>query len=307
MDGDDNSIGRGNHHGCTAGNIQSIICSPNDAFSSCGIACTNPSYATSSTSFGLNVNDLPMEVMSNDNNNGSNAADVAKFRKLYHGSRQDHQQHRRRTSRAVQQQRSSSSSCKTEAQADAMLAQELNEMSAKEREDLMHDVHGVLPAADEPPEFVASKLKEMEHEVTKICRKKRCPAFDRALFLSPSRVRHDDAFRMMFLRADQWDPARAAQRLILHYEYKLELFGPDKLVKTITLDDFDQDDMDCMKTGAVQFSKTKDRSGRTVVFVTQSAYNCKSWRNKVCPLSFWIKRERTRQTSTSQNGSFVLL
>ena len=86
----------------------------------------------------------------------------------------------------------------------------------------------------------------------------------------------------MFLRADVYDCVKAARRLVKHFEYKHQLFGEHRLVKTITLDDLDEDDMEMLLSGSAQFcTHTKDRGGRTILFATQSAYKYKSWKNLV--------------------------
>ena len=167
----------------------------------------------------------------------------------------------------------------SETTAEALLAKELNELSLQEREAIMDDIHGVSRFAEETPELVESKLIELDDAIDKMYKKKKI-SYDRALFLSPTRVR-DKKFRIMFLRADLWDVQKAARRLVKHFEYKSVLFGADKIVKTITMNDLDEDDMESLLTGSFQFAKSKDRAGRTVLLVTQSAYKFKSWINQV--------------------------
>ena len=48
----------------------------------------------------------------------------------------------------------------------------------------------------------------------------------------------------MFLRAERFDAPKAAIRLVNHFEGKLVLFGEDKLVKRITLDDLEEEDIE---------------------------------------------------------------
>ena len=169
--------------------------------------------------------------------------------------------------------------------ADMLLAKELNELTLEERNDIMDEVHGLLnktshPNFNETEDFINTKLLELDIEIDKIYKKKRVH-YDRALFLSPSRVK-DKKFRIMFLRADLYDCVKAARRLIKHFEYKHVLFGESKLVQTITLADFNQDDMDTFNTGCCQFSnETRDRGGRCIFYVTQTAYKYKSWINLV--------------------------
>ena len=51
---------------------------------------------------------------------------------------------------------------------------------------------------------------------------------------------------MMFLHADCYAPKDAAKQMVHFFELKKSLFGAEKLVKVITLDDLDKDDI-CFK------------------------------------------------------------
>jgi hypothetical protein len=161
--------------------------------------------------------------------------------------------------------------------ADVVAADEMNQLSLKEREQVFEDIHGVSDVIDEEPLFVGQCLEQMEVVVGKIRKKS---AYERALFLSPAYVQSRD-FRLMFLRAERFEPQRSAKRFVKFFEYKLGLFGADKLVKTITLDDLDEDDMACLMTGSHYSLKDKDRAGRTIVFCSQGNENYRYFINMV--------------------------
>ena len=161
--------------------------------------------------------------------------------------------------------------------ADALLVEELNALSPKERELVFEDVHGVADVIDEDPEFVRQCLVEMESAIGRIKKK---TAYNRALFLSPTLVK-DRKFRLMFLRADRFVPSNAAQRIVNHFDCKLELFGEEKLAKTLTLEDLDEDDHHALRSGSFQFLPQQDRAGRTVAFVSQNLYNYRSSMSQV--------------------------
>jgi len=50
--------------------------------------------------------------------------------------------------------------------------------------------------------------------------------------------------RIMFPRAENYDPVKAAERMLRYFEKKKNLFGAEKLVKKITLEDLSEDDLD---------------------------------------------------------------
>jgi hypothetical protein len=168
----------------------------------------------------------------------------------------------------------------TVSEADVLLAKEMNQLSVNERQLALEEVHGVATDINDPPDLVAQSLEQMEKEI-KAIRKR--TLYDRALFLNPKLVK-DEKFRLMFLRAEYFDARRAAKRIVLHFEYKKELWGESRLVKTITLDDLDEDDMDCLRSHPFQPPGAKDRAGRAIFFCGQKYSRYNSWKNLVSSL-----------------------
>ena len=143
---------------------------------------------------------------------------------------------------------------------DKLLVGELNKMSLKERELVYEDVHGVNQLEEETPSFVAEKLEQLDREIQLISKK---PAYDQAWQSNPSYVK-DRSFRLSFLRADCFDSRKAATRLVNFMEGKLNYFGPDALTRPIALSDMDEDDMECLSAGQLQWLGQRDRAGRAV-------------------------------------------
>jgi hypothetical protein len=165
-------------------------------------------------------------------------------------------------------------------EADVLLAKEMNELSVTERAHVLEEVHGVADVIQETPVFVSQKLAELDQEISNIRSTKRRTAYERALFLSPRHVR-DPSFRLMFLRAEYFDARKAATRMVLYFDCKRVLWGDEKLVKTITLDDFDQEDMRSLRAGSIQNPVVKDQAGRTLCFICQNYSKYKTWQNQV--------------------------
>ena len=90
-------------------------------------------------------------------------------------------------------------------------------------------------------------------------------AYKLALAMNPSYVKNPE-FRLMFLRATEGDVKKAAKRLTRHFKTKLRLFGEEKLVRDIVLDDLGEDDMEALKSGGFQVLKKRDAAGRSVLF-----------------------------------------
>ena len=184
-----------------------------------------------------------------------------------------------------------------------VLATEFGKLSIEQQQQLEKDIVGdTLNIADEDPEFVQQCLEEMDDEIKKITayhnntKDKATNSVDktpyeRAMFLAPNRYLTNTDFRLMFLRADEFDPKLAAQRIVKFFQMKKLLFGESKLCEPITIDDmldvaYDDDDTttdevarstdekstrrnvtrEIFLSGAFQTLPCTDRSGRPVTF-----------------------------------------
>eukprot|EP00980_Cylindrotheca_fusiformis_P009998 scaffold2212_cov143-Cylindrotheca_fusiformis.AAC.16 len=170
---------------------------------------------------------------------------------------------------------------------ETVRAEELRHHSYQERQLAHEELHGFARTALEietkTPELVETSLALLPMELNRIS-KPRKRAYQKAVFLKPS-LATDRAFLLMFLRATLFDVPSAAQRICRFFQEKLDLFGEDKLVKKITLDDLTQDDIDSVCTsGAGLFLPKRDRSGR-LIFLTDYQYiDYRHWMNVVCTL-----------------------
>jgi hypothetical protein len=146
---------------------------------------------------------------------------------------------------------------------------ELNSLSLNERETMINDLHGMSKDIDESPsELVARSLTEMdavlkEHQRT--FKNAGCEGYNLADAQSNGAYVENKAFRLMFLRAESFDSQLAAKRMLRFFEQKLELFGPGKLCKDITLRNLSVADMQCLIHGHLQILPTRDRAGRAAI------------------------------------------
>jgi hypothetical protein len=154
-----------------------------------------------------------------------------------------------------------------EIQDDVDLAKEMNDLTVDERERLFDEIHGVLKEREETPGFAETCCDQFDNALSKLSSAKR-KYLGRAFFLNPS-IQKDAKFKMMFLRADNYNARRAAQRMAGFFTFKRELFGDDKLHKTITLDDlYEQQDTEF--TPPFMFLPYKDQVGRPIWFCDSS-------------------------------------
>jgi hypothetical protein len=75
-----------------------------------------------------------------------------------------------------------------------------------------------------------------------------------------------DEFWTIFLRVERYSPKEAAVRLLMYFEEKLKLFGPDMLTKKrIEVSDLDDASYRELLRGAWQLLPGRDRAGRAII------------------------------------------
>ena len=118
-------------------------------------------------------------------------------------------------------------------------------------------IHGVEAIVDETPNFCNEKLLIMDQALLDIPNK---PAYDRA---SKDYVTGRN-FRLSFLRADLFDPTKAAMRLVNFMNWNLKFFGPDTLSRPVYLSDLEEESLKFLKAGPFQVLPERDRSGGVI-------------------------------------------
>lgn len=152
--------------------------------------------------------------------------------------------------------------------AEKAIQEALEQLSIQEREKGTFDLHGIdtAPVIPDDDPSIPAKLKELESHIIKIEEK---PAYERAKSLNSNFV-DSKAFRLLMLRAENFNAAQAAERLVYHLERKQELFGTGEvLARDVRLTDLNRDDLDCVKSGFLQVGASRDVAGRAIFkFVT---------------------------------------
>ena len=136
------------------------------------------------------------------------------------------------------------------------LVEELDALSVREREGVYNEIHGMSNLSEETPELLDRAMNSLRNELSLIPKKKR-HALDRAMFLKPT-LMNDRAFLLMFLRADYFDTREAAARMNKFFDFKLEVFGENKLAERITYEDLDEEAREVVDSGCVNTLAFKD-------------------------------------------------
>lgn len=148
-----------------------------------------------------------------------------------------------------------------EQDADALLANELNQMSLEERERTYEEIHGVGRILEETTEMIDHHLQQMDFALNRLPLN---AAYMLAIQRDPEYITNP-RFRLMFLRSTNFNVDMAAQKLLDFFQGKLELFGQQTLTRSLYLSDLDPDDLACLKSGAYQLLPGRDSAGRAVI------------------------------------------
>jgi hypothetical protein len=153
--------------------------------------------------------------------------------------------------------------------AEEALAANLEKLSLVEQEKLVFDIHGLAVDNDDDeqdPEKIEETLKAVEEELQKFDADKKS-AYEQALYLNPEYVQ-SNAFRLLFLRCNEYDPSLTADQIVQHFETKRELFGSgDVLGRAVLLSDLSAGSLECLELGFCQTIPSWDAAGRLVVFM----------------------------------------
>eukprot|EP00980_Cylindrotheca_fusiformis_P027189 scaffold19324_cov152-Cylindrotheca_fusiformis.AAC.4 len=143
---------------------------------------------------------------------------------------------------------------------DRHLAASMGKLSVKDREAALEEVHGIEKKDPEDSYFLQANLQAMQDRLNSI---KHGTVYEKAETINPFFVSSRE-IRLLFLRGNRYEPAAAAEQLVKHFDVKFSLFGSDKLTRTITLLDLDDNDRFCLESGFCQILHQKDVAGRTI-------------------------------------------
>ena len=137
------------------------------------------------------------------------------------------------------------------------------------------DLIGINAEDDLEMEISMDKIQELEARIQAIEHK---PAWDMAMEMNPEYPR---TLMVPFLRSVDGSAKKASKRLVRHFETKLDLFGPEKLVRPIELNDLSEDDLEALNSGGFQVLPKKDRAGRPLLFGRYTAMRYPEMKNMV--------------------------
>lgn len=177
-----------------------------------------------------------------------------------------------------------------DADMDVSLAAELTRLSLQERQDILHDLHGVSETLLETPQRIQDALQALNAELQRTA----TPVYKMAMqedddsspatTTTTSNLVLEDSFRLLFLRCHEYNVPLAAKKIQAFLQIKLELFGASKLCREITLQDLSPEDRECLSNGHFQVLPTRDRAGRAVFMILSDIMEYTNILSEVCAI-----------------------
>lgn len=184
--------------------------------------------------------------------------------------------------------------------------QEWDELTEEEKEKARSDLFGRCSSSNENCEARASKLLSLlEQELEKIPQERKHELME-AGRRCPDEI--DNEHKLMFLRCEEFDAKRAAERLVEYWKCRVQVFGPDKAYGPTTIEKaFEEDDMYELSLGYLQFMPFRDVSGRAIIFVDPSRKSKEKYSRQRMMKAMWYVLHATMDDSdTAKAGAIVV-
>jgi len=152
-----------------------------------------------------------------------------------------------------------------------LVSSTLLRLKFQDRNNIREETHGVQNLArEETPELIRESLFQMDKELEALLSASHnhgpgfgC-AYEQARSL-PTTFVNDRDYRLKFLRCTLFDPAKAADKMIVHLDYLLLLFGPRALKESLKTNFFVKEEAVALREGYIQLLPFPDQSGRRVI------------------------------------------
>mmetsp|Transcript_23452 Transcript_23452/g.57661 ORF Transcript_23452/g.57661 Transcript_23452/m.57661 type:complete len:437 (-) Transcript_23452:35-1345(-) len=189
-----------------------------------------------------------------------------------------------------------------EVAADAPSA--MNQLSTRERELVMFEIHGVNQVTTGSTEFQQEKLRSLTTELAATVRGK--SAFTSAQTQNPQYTIDPD-FRLLFLRSTDWNVKESAQLMLQFFRAKFELFGQSLLTSRVTFNDLSPEVQKGVRLGFIQVLPFRDTAGRAiVVFIPSLLENSGTTTEDMLRAAWYTIMSASADIETSMNGLVVI-
>jgi len=182
------------------------------------------------------------------------------------------------------------------------LKTEISELSAEERMKALRDVYGASEDIVETPEYLRSKLEELDERLNDISDKEAC---EMASFVCPQYA-DSPKFRLPFLRAELFDVDKAAKRLVKYWDRKVQLFGTDRAFRAVSVIDFDNDCALALERGGVRILPVRDEAGRQIIMIDRSNWNANLFSTETLMKNVWYWAQLCMEDERTQKAGAIV-
>jgi hypothetical protein len=172
---------------------------------------------------------------------------------------------------------------------DSLLNAKLSRMSMEERSNGLNEVHGIVDVPHKRPKMVMEKCRAMSRALLSAIARlsaEKSLAYREAFTMSQDYV---DGLKIPFLRAENdYDSEKAAHRMISFFDHKKKMFGKEKLVQNITLEDLGAEASEALRRGLFQVLPQRDRAGRPIFY-------CQGLVNMLFPMKTCVSGPQRRK------------
>lgn len=183
---------------------------------------------------------------------------------------------------------------------DDMLSDALNNLTFEERQEQQEVLHGVNDKIRDEAAFIEQSLHDLDDFLN---RAKGGSVYEIAESMNAGYV-SARAFRIMFLRGNRYDAKAAANQMIRFFAQKEKIFGTEKLVKDITIEDLDEDDLAFLKSGCIQLGGNT-KSNRQAIFQFPGIRHFKTLQNEL-RTRYFITMCALESEEVQLNGAVVV-
>uniref|UniRef100_A0A7S1D817 EF-hand domain-containing protein n=1 Tax=Cyclophora tenuis TaxID=216820 RepID=A0A7S1D817_CYCTE len=174
------------------------------------------------------------------------------------------------------------------------------------RDDLNASVYGNLSAVriEETPQFVAAKTKEFDTILESTAAAKKAN-----VTLAKEKVPEqlDDRHKLMFLRAELFEAAKAVDRCCRHWDFVLDIFGPEKAFLPLTQEGALRDDLEILKLPVLNDTLMKDDFGQHVLFLDKRSVALTKYEARaLCRATFYTFQNRLEEDEEAQKNGVVV-
>ncbi|KAI2489726.1 hypothetical protein MHU86_24853 [Fragilaria crotonensis] len=179
------------------------------------------------------------------------------------------------------------------------LATEMACLSSEAVDEANRDLFGLGEPSPEN-ESTFSALQRLDEALCCIDEK---PELIQATNMCPDYVNSQE-FRLMFLRSENLNADKAAQRMVVYWSEKVKIFGSEKAYRPLTIDDLEPNDVRVIEDGGVIALPEKDEKGRGLIFTDITKWNNQAYvMNRV---AFYVAHTLLEDVEVQRQGVVFL-